>query len=184
MLQIRILLQLINFRRQDEIIFGKTAGGVSRKLDSHFAVGQINIRMVAFLLGYHADAVGEFQRLLEIGKLEILFQLLSAHHLPFAVQLILHLPQRIAGERSGAFFARPAFLFGEFRFHGWFGSLLLSAKHFGDDENQNRTAQAAAQQQVEQRPPNRGKHRNDDYGTHFGNRLKFTICRAATGSRE
>src|SRR6266851_679359 len=50
--------QLINLRRQNEVVLGQPADGVCPDFNGQVTVtGQMEIRMVSFLLGQTADAV-------------------------------------------------------------------------------------------------------------------------------
>ena len=59
------------------------------------------------------------------------------------------------------------------RFRKWLSLMDRSlAKHFGDDENEERSTQTASQQKIDKRISDGGKQRGDDQGCHKFDKLK------------
>jgi hypothetical protein len=66
----------INLRGHDEIALREAVDLVSPNRDVNFAPRQQNVGMVSLLLGYRANAVYEFERLLEVGEFEFAMQVM------------------------------------------------------------------------------------------------------------
>jgi hypothetical protein len=75
-------LQLINLCRQNEIAFGQPVNLMRPDFDADFAPGQVNVRMMILRFGQFTDAPGEIERLTEIRKGVILFEMVFVNHSP------------------------------------------------------------------------------------------------------
>ena len=75
-------MQLINFRRHDEIAFRQAIDLVRPQRDFDFAPGEQNVGMVSLLFGDLADFINERQRLLEVWKRERSGNVVLVDYLP------------------------------------------------------------------------------------------------------
>jgi len=78
----RNLTQPVDLRRQNEVRLGQSVHRVRPGRDLNLAPCQKNVRMMALLLGNHADFIDEGQRGLEIRKLESADEMMSIHDPP------------------------------------------------------------------------------------------------------
>ena len=76
------LKSLVDFGRQDEVAFGEPVDLVGPGGDVHFAPGQAQVGMMAFLLGDGAGAIYEIERRLEIREQEPLRKVMLLHYSP------------------------------------------------------------------------------------------------------
>src|SRR5882724_3345049 len=110
-------IRFVGLGSKDKIAFGQAVNFVRPDFQLHFAVTEENVGMMPLFLSDFADAIGEFERFSEIGKLELLFQMLSVNDLPAAVQLFFHFVQRAAFESRRAAVAGGAFFLCQSGFH-------------------------------------------------------------------
>ena len=83
------------------------------ELHPHFAPGQVDVRVMLFLLGDGAHAVREVEGVTEIGELEIPFQVVFVHDDPSSIQLLAEPFDLLALERWCFFAAGRAGLAGQ-----------------------------------------------------------------------
>src|SRR3989344_1129257 len=78
-----LLPYLINFCRQNKVVFRKAPNGMRRELDTQEGVGDMEIRVMIFFLSDIGDFLNEIHRFLEVLELEFA---------PDALPVLAHLP--------------------------------------------------------------------------------------------
>ena len=107
-------VQSVHLRREDEVAFAQPVYLVRPKRDLHSAPGQINVGMMALLLGQFANFVGESQRFEKVLEVELFLQMALVNDMPAVVQLALQVGQGLTCQRRHAAFAWHAFFFCQF----------------------------------------------------------------------
>src|SRR6266404_1050877 len=106
----KLLADLVDFRREDEVVLGQAASGVREKVDRHRAVADQQVGMVALGLGDWSDLVGELDgrhealELVALGEAHVAFRVFDGP----AVELLQELPDLVAGEWGSARLALDA----------------------------------------------------------------------------
>src|SRR6266404_2245954 len=106
----KLLADLVDFRREDEVVLGQAASGVREKVDRHRAVADQQVGMVAVGLGDWSDLVGELDgrhealELVALGEAHVAFRVFDGP----AVELLQELPDLVAGEWGSARLALDA----------------------------------------------------------------------------
>src|SRR5947208_9130668 len=95
---------------EDEVALGQAVDLVRPDLHHHLPPGELQVRVVALLLGHGADAVDESQRALEVPQLVHLAQVMVVHGLPTRLELAEQLRERLGTERRHASAAGYALL--------------------------------------------------------------------------
>ena len=98
----------IDLRRKHKVGARQSAGFVRPDRDPHFPPRQVNVRMMSLLFRDRADAIRERQRLREIGKRELLLQMMLVDDAPIAAELLRQRRQLLAFQRRHAAAARDA----------------------------------------------------------------------------
>src|SRR5512140_1587999 len=75
-------LEAIDLGGEDEIAFGEARDFVGPDGDHHFSPGQENVRMVSLGFREFPDFIGKGEGLLEIGELELPFEVMFFKHVP------------------------------------------------------------------------------------------------------
>jgi len=75
-------LQRIDLGGQDKVVFRQTFYGMSPKFDFNYIIENMDVGMVAFLLGYNGHFIDEFHGFFEVAKFELLLDFLAIHCFP------------------------------------------------------------------------------------------------------